>query len=87
MKLNINGEQRMFDDPPREMSLLWVLRDLLGHQDVKFGCGEGHCRCCTVLVDGEARPSCQLTGRHRPRIAVNTAASHQPSTDPNTKAK
>jgi isoquinoline 1-oxidoreductase subunit beta len=61
MKLNINGEQRVVDDPPREMSLLWVLRDLLGHQDVKFGCGEGHCRCCTVLVDGEARPSCQMT--------------------------
>ena len=46
MKLNINGEQRILDDPRREMSLLWVLRDLLGHQDVKFGCGEGHCRCC-----------------------------------------
>lgn len=45
----------------RERPLLWVLRTDLGLTGAKFGCGEGHCGACTVLIDGEALPSCQIS--------------------------
>lgn len=44
-----------------QRTLLWVLRHDLGLTGAKFGCGEGLCGACTVLVDEEALPSCQLT--------------------------
>jgi aerobic-type carbon monoxide dehydrogenase small subunit (CoxS/CutS family) len=39
--------------------LLWVLRTDLGLTGTKFGCGEGFCGACTVLVNNEAVRSCQ----------------------------
>jgi len=44
-----------------DRSLLWVLRTDYGLTGTKYGCGEGHCGSCTVLVDNEAKKSCQLT--------------------------
>jgi aerobic-type carbon monoxide dehydrogenase small subunit (CoxS/CutS family) len=41
-----------------QMPLLWVLRDLLGLTGTKFGCGEGLCGACTVLVNGEPQRAC-----------------------------
>lgn len=41
--------------------LLWILRTYFGLTGTKFGCGEGHCGACTVLVNEEALPSCQLS--------------------------
>jgi carbon-monoxide dehydrogenase small subunit len=43
-----------------ERTLLWVLRVDFGLTGAKFGCGEGLCGACTVLVNDEALPSCQL---------------------------
>jgi len=40
--------------------LLWVLRTDLGLTGAKFGCGEGHCGGCTVLVNNTAVRSCLL---------------------------
>ncbi|MEI7705492.1 MAG: (2Fe-2S)-binding protein [Deltaproteobacteria bacterium] len=45
-------------DVPRDMPLLWVLRDVLGLTGTKFGCGEGLCGSCTVHVAGQATRSC-----------------------------
>src|SRR6476620_10116948 len=39
-------------------NLLVALRELLGDMTPKFGCGQGGCGACTVLVDGEARLAC-----------------------------
>src|ERR1700743_3991223 len=40
------------------MSLLSALRDEVGDHTPKFGCGQGGCGACTVLIDGEAHLSC-----------------------------
>jgi aerobic-type carbon monoxide dehydrogenase small subunit (CoxS/CutS family) len=42
-----------------ERDLLWVLRTELGLTGTKYGCGEGVCGSCTVLIDNEAVLSCQ----------------------------
>ena len=42
-----------------ERMLLWVLRSDLGLTGTKYGCGEGFCGACTVLVNNEAVRSCQ----------------------------
>ncbi len=47
-------------DSPGDRSLLWALRTDLGLTGTKFGCGEGHCGSCTVLVDEIATRSCLL---------------------------
>jgi aerobic-type carbon monoxide dehydrogenase small subunit (CoxS/CutS family) len=46
-------------DPDR--MLLWVLRSELGLTGTKYGCGEGYCGACTVIVDGETARSCQTS--------------------------
>jgi len=43
-----------------ERMLLWILRTDLGLTGAKYGCGEGFCGACTVLVNNEAVQSCQL---------------------------
>ena len=50
VKLDVDGER----------PLLWVLRTDLGLTGTKFGCGEGHCGSCTVLVNKVAVRSCLL---------------------------
>lgn len=55
--LTINGAQVHVNAPDDE-SLLSVLRNRLRLTGTKFGCGEGQCGACTVLLDGEASRSC-----------------------------
>ena len=57
--LRINGRTHEVEGEPGD-SLLAVLRSDLGLTGSKFGCGEGYCGACTVLVDGQAARSCTL---------------------------
>jgi len=56
--LTVNGKQVSinYDDPA--MPLLYVLRDNLGLNGPRFGCGLGQCGACTVHIDGKAVRSC-----------------------------
>lgn len=56
-KLSVNGKSHSVD-VDEQTSLLVVLRDYLDLTGTKYGCGEGQCGACTVLIDGEARRSC-----------------------------
>lgn len=56
-QLNINGRVYTTDADPHA-TLLFVLRDHLDLTGSKYGCGEGQCGACTVLIDGKARRSC-----------------------------
>jgi aerobic-type carbon monoxide dehydrogenase small subunit (CoxS/CutS family) len=56
-ELRINGKAVRVD-AEGERSLLGVLRDDLGLTGAKYGCGEGRCGACTVLIDGAPTRSC-----------------------------
>ena len=55
--LQVNGTPRAVDVEPSQ-TLLSVLRDVLDLTGAKYGCGEGQCGACTVLIDGRAARSC-----------------------------
>jgi nicotinate dehydrogenase subunit A len=55
--LDVNGGSHKLPSEP-DRPLLYVLRDELGLTGAKYGCGEGACGACTVLVGGEAVRSC-----------------------------
>ena len=57
MELSINGQVRTIETDP-ERSLLGVLREEFALTGAKYGCGEGQCGACTVLIDGEPERSC-----------------------------
>jgi aerobic-type carbon monoxide dehydrogenase small subunit (CoxS/CutS family) len=56
-ELTVNGTRRRVE-AEADQSLLSVLRDELGLTGAKYGCGEGQCGACTVLVDGRPVRSC-----------------------------
>ena len=57
MELLVNGKSYEVD-VDEETTLLAVLRHDLGLTGTKYGCGDGDCGACTVLIDGEAKNSC-----------------------------
>lgn len=56
-KLRVNGVGREVSAEP-DTALLYILRNDLKLKGTRFGCGEGHCGACTILVDGRAVQSC-----------------------------
>jgi len=56
-ELHVNGSARPLD-ADADRTLLSVLRDDLGLTGAKYGCGEGRCGACTVLVEGKPVRSC-----------------------------
>jgi aerobic-type carbon monoxide dehydrogenase small subunit (CoxS/CutS family) len=57
--LNVNGKAHEISSPQDE-TLLSVLRNQLDLTGTKYGCGEGQCGACTVLMDGAATRSCSI---------------------------
>ena len=57
VRLTVNGRERVVDTDP-ERPLLEVLREDLKLTGTKYGCGEGQCRACTVMLDGRPVISC-----------------------------
>ena len=57
LRFRLNGQPTTLSTDP-ERTLLWVLRGDLGLTGTKYGCGEGICGACTVVVNGEAVRSC-----------------------------
>jgi aerobic-type carbon monoxide dehydrogenase small subunit (CoxS/CutS family) len=55
--LSINDKSYAVETDP-QTSLLTVLREDLDLTGSKYGCGEGQCGACTVLIDGKAQRSC-----------------------------
>lgn len=58
--LTINNEKHQIDVSP-DMPLLWAIRDIVGLTGTKYGCGNGVCGSCTILIDGSAVRSCLTT--------------------------
>jgi aerobic-type carbon monoxide dehydrogenase small subunit (CoxS/CutS family) len=56
-ELDVNGARRRID-ADSDRTLLSVLRDDLDLTGTKYGCGEGQCAACTVLIDGVPTRSC-----------------------------
>ena len=57
LTLWVNRGQHHVDVAP-DQKLLYVLRDQVGLTGTKYGCGEGQCGACTILIDGTATRSC-----------------------------
>ena len=57
IRLTVNGKSYTVDADP-QTSLLSALREQLDLTGSKYGCGEGQCSACTVLIDGKAQRSC-----------------------------
>ena len=60
ISFQLNGKKTDVLIDPSE-TFLWVLRNHLGLTGTKFGCGEGLCGSCTILMDNEPVRSCQLS--------------------------
>ncbi len=71
ISLHVNDEARSCAVVPQR-SLLSVLRDDLGLTGAKYGCGDGKCGACTLLMDGQPVQACSVT--------ADAAAGHRITT-------
>jgi carbon-monoxide dehydrogenase small subunit/xanthine dehydrogenase small subunit len=60
ISLIINGQPYQIESDPRTL-LLYTLREELGLRGAKYGCGEGECGACTVILNGRAVNACLIT--------------------------
>jgi aerobic-type carbon monoxide dehydrogenase small subunit (CoxS/CutS family) len=73
IRLTINGVEEETAAKPYA-TLLDVMRDQLGHIEVKEGCAVGDCGACAVLLDGVAACSCLVLARQADGAQIVTAA-------------
>lgn len=69
--LHINGSE-MHVRAPGDEPLLFVLRNRLHLTGTKYGCGEGQCAACTVLINGEPRRSCLTPVASAAEVKITT---------------
>jgi len=60
MEINVNGKMLPLSNVSADTPLLYILRNDLGLNGPKYGCGLGECGACTVLIDGVAARSCSI---------------------------
>jgi len=70
-ELTINGQRTSVNVEP-DVPLLTVLRDYLDLTGTKYGCGEGRCGACTVLIDGKPIRSCRTTTANSAGKSITT---------------
>ncbi len=58
LTLRVNGKDQRVD-VPADQPLLTTLREALSLAGTKYGCGEGQCGACTVMIDGKPARSCR----------------------------
>ena len=59
--LYVNGRRHLVESWDPEQPLLYVLRNALGLHGAKYGCGEGQCGSCTVLIDDRPARACVVS--------------------------
>jgi len=80
MTLEINGAEHEIDSPS-SATLLSVIREKVGLTGTKYGCGEGQCGACTVLLDGESTRSCMTPVRGAVGKQIRTVEGLAPNGD------
>ena len=86
INLKVNGKARKVD-ADADIPLLYALRDNLGLNGPKFGCGLGQCGSCTVLVNGQATRSCVTPAQSVQGKQVTTLEGLGSSARPNKLQK
>jgi len=71
LELNVNGERKRAEVTAQE-TLLHLLRERLGHTEVKEGCGKGDCGACAILLNGKAVNACLTLAlqAHRQKVVT-----------------
>ena len=79
LEFTLNGRSHAIEADPRE-TLLFVLREHLGLRGTKYGCGEGECGACTVIVNGRPVTSClvQIGQAHGANVLTIEGMSEDP---------
>jgi carbon-monoxide dehydrogenase small subunit len=73
VSFTLNGEKKAFDTRPDEKLLTLLRRE--GYRGTKYGCGQGTCGACTVLLDGKATYACLLYAMQAEGRSVRTIES------------
>ena len=72
LRCTINGVVHAIDSFSSE-PLLFFLRDKIGLRSTRYGCGQGTCGSCTVIIDGEAKMSCETITKDVSEKIIETA--------------
>ncbi len=72
LRCTINGVMHAIDDFSSE-PLLFFLRDKIGLRSTRYGCGQGTCGSCTIIIDGEAKMSCETITKDVSGKTIETA--------------
>ena len=72
LRCTINGVVHAIDSFSSE-PLLFFLRDKIGLRSTRYGCGQGTCGSCTIIIDGEAKMSCETITKDVSGKTIETA--------------